>query len=181
MDFNLQNSIALLSRTPSTLNALLRDLPDAWTKANEGEDTWTPVDVVAHLLYTDRIDWIPRAKIIREFGETKPFDPLNRLGHVEMCKGKSLPQLLDEFVQIRSANLEEIPAWNLSAEDLAKRGQHPALGPAKLSQLIAAWTVHDLTHLHQITRILAHQYREAVGPWNKFLGVLQCEGHSAPA
>jgi hypothetical protein len=181
MDFDLQISIALLSRTPATFNALLRDLPDAWTNANEGENTWTTIDVVAHLVYTDHTDWMTRAKIIREFGETRPFDPFNRVGHVEMCKGRSLPQLLDEFAQIRSANLEEIRAWNLSPDDLAKRGQHPVFGTVTLSQLLAAWTVHDLTHLHQITRILAHQYREAVGPWSKFLGVLQCSGHSAPA
>jgi hypothetical protein len=172
MDFNLQNSIALLARTPTTLDALLRDLPDAWTLSSEGENTWTPIDVVAHLLYTDRTNWKPRAQTILQFGETKPFDPFRRFGHVEEQEGKSLPQLLDEFAQVRSANLNELRAWNLSAEDLAKRGQHPAL---------AAWTVHDLTHLHQITRILAHQYREAAGPWNKFLGVLQCSGHSAPA
>jgi hypothetical protein len=181
MDFNLQSSTALLSRTPTTLDALLRDLPDAWNLSNEGENTWTPIDVVAHLLYTDRTNWKPRAQTILQFGETKPFDPFRRFGHVQEREGKSLPQLLDEFAQIRSANLNEIRAWNLSAEDLAKRGQHPALGTATLSQLFAAWTVHDLTHLHQITRILAHQYREAVGPWNKFLGVLQCTGHSAPA
>jgi len=181
MDFNLPNSIALLARTPSTLNALLRDLPDAWTKANEGENTWTPIDVVAHLLYTDRTNWEPRAQTILQVGETKSFDPFRRFGHVDERKGKSLPQLLDEFAQLRSETLSELRAWNLSPDDLAKRGQHPALGTAKLSQLIAAWTVHDLTHLHQITRILAHQYREAVGPWNKFLGVLQCAGHSAPA
>jgi hypothetical protein len=181
MDFDLQESIALLSRTPATLNALIRDLPDAWTNANEGENTWSPVDVVAHLLYTDRTNWKPRAQTILEFGEFKPFDPFRRFGHVEEQEGKLLPQLLDEFAQLRSEALQEVRAWNLSAEDLAKRGQHPALGTVTLSQLIAAWTAHDLTHLHQITRILAHQYREAVGPWNKFLGVLQCAGHSAPA
>lgn len=181
MEFNLQNSVTLLSNTPATLNALLRDLPDAWINTNEGEDTWTSTDVIGHLLYTEHVDWMPRAKTIREFGETKPFAPFDRFGHVELCKGKSLPHLLDEFAQIRTANLEEIRAWNLSPDALAKRGRHPALGAATLSQLIAAWTVHDLTHLHQITRILANQYREAVGPWNKFLGVLQCSGHSAPA
>jgi DinB superfamily len=181
MDFNLQDSIVLLSRTPSTLNSLLRDLPNTWTNAHEGENTWTPIDVVAHLLYTDRTNWMPRAKTILEFGESKPFDPFRRFGHVDGQEGKSLPQLLDQFAQLRAETLNEIHTWNLNAEDLAKRGQHPALGTATLSQLIAAWTVHDLTHLHQIARILAHQYREAVGPWNKFLGVLQCNGHSVPA
>jgi hypothetical protein len=181
MDFDLPSSIALLSSTPATLNALLGDLPDGWTNAKEGENTWTPIDVVAHLLYTDRTNWKPRAQTILEFGESKPFDPFRRLGHIDECKGKSLPQLLDQFAQLRSETLIEIRTWNLSPDDLAKRGRHPALGTATLSQLLAAWTVHDLTHLHQITRILAHQYRDAVGPWNKFLGVLQCRGHSAPA
>jgi hypothetical protein len=181
MDFNLQNSVALLARTPATLNALLRDLPDAWTTASEGENTWTPVDVVAHLLYTDRSNWKPRAQTILQFGETKPFDPFRRFGHIDEREGKSLPQLLDEFAKVRSAILIEIRAWNLGQNDLDKRGQHPALGTVTLSQLFAAWTVHDQTHLHQITRILAHQYREAVGPWAKFLGVLQCNGHSVPA
>jgi hypothetical protein len=178
---NLSDSIALLSLTPPTLNALLRDLPDAWTSANEGENTWTPVDVVAHLLYTDRSNWKPRAQTILQFGETKPFDPFRRFGHIDEREGKTLPQLLDEFAQVRSAILNEIRAWNLGPADLEKRGRHPALGAATLSQLFAAWTVHDLTHVHQITRILAHQYREAVGPWAKFLGVLQCSGHSAPS
>ncbi|HUD54051.1 MAG TPA: DinB family protein [Terracidiphilus sp.] len=181
MEFNLQDSIALLDHTPATLNALLRNLPDAWTNANEGENTWTPIDVVAHLLYADRSNWKPRAQTILKCGETKPFDPFRRFGHVQEREGKSLSQILDEFAQVRSATLNEIRAWNLTSDDLAKRGQHPALGAATLSQLLAAWTVHDLTHLHQITRVLAHQYREAVGPWNKFLGVLQCSGHSAPA
>jgi hypothetical protein len=178
---NLSDSIALLSLTPPTLNTLLRDLPDAWTSANEGENTWTPVDVVAHLLYTDRSNWKPRAQTILQFGETKPFDPFRRFGHIDEREGKTLPQLLDEFAQVRSAILNEIRAWNLGPADLEKRGRHPALGAATLSQLFAAWTVHDLTHVHQITRILAHQYREAVGPWAKFLGVLQCSGHSAPS
>ena len=181
MDFHLTDSIALLSRTPATLNALLRDLPEAWTLSNEGENTWTPIDVVAHLLYTDRTNWKPRAQAILEFGESKPFAPFKRFGHEDERKEKSLPQLLDEFAQLRSETLNEVCTWNLGPDDLAKRGQHPAFGTATLSQLIAAWTVHDLTHLHQITRILAHQYREAVGPWSKFLGVLQCSGHSAPA
>jgi DinB superfamily len=181
MEFNLQNSIALLARTPATLNALLGDLPDAWTVADEGENTWTPLDVVAHLLYTERSNWMPRARVIREFGETQPFAPFKRFGHRDEREKKSLDRLLEEFAHAREASLAELRAWNLGASDLEKRGQHPALGTATLSQLIAAWTVHDLTHLHQITRILAHQYREAVGPWNKFLGVLQCSGHSAPA
>jgi hypothetical protein len=181
MEFDLQNTIALLTRAPSTLNSLLRGLPHAWTSCNEGEKTWTPVDVVAHLLYTEDANWMPRARVILKFGEGQPFAPFNRFGHLDEGRGKSLDQLLDEFTYIRAQSLAELRALNLVAGDLEKRGQHPALGSATLAQLLAAWTVHDLTHLHQLTRILAHQYRDAVGPWNKFLGVLQCAGHSAPA
>ncbi|HEY6491622.1 MAG: DinB family protein [Terracidiphilus sp.] len=181
MEFHLDNSIALLARMPDAFNALLRDLPDAWTSANEGEKTWTPADIVAHLLYTERVNWMPRARVIRAFGETQPFPPFKRTGHLDEQEGKSLVQILNAFAEARSISLAELRAWNLSPDDLEKRGQHPALGPTTLAQLLAAWTVHDLTHLHQLTRVLAHQYDQAVGPFRKFLGVLQCTGHSAPA
>jgi hypothetical protein len=181
MQFDLENSLALLSRTPASLDALLRGLPDSWTACDEGENTWTPVDIVAHLLYTERVNWLPRARVILEFGESQPFLPFKRFGHLEEREGKSLAQLLDAFAAARVASLTEVRAKNLREADLEKRGRHPALGDATLAQLIAAWTVHDLTHLHQLTRVLACQYASAVGPWNKFLGVLHCAGHSAPA
>jgi hypothetical protein len=180
MQHNLPQTISLLSRTPATLNALLRDLPEAWTFRNEGENTWSPFDVVAHLIYGERTDWIPRAKIILQFGETRAFEPFDRAGHVPASRGKSLPQLLDEFARSRSESLDQLHALNLQPEDLARRGRHPAFGPVTLSQHLASWAAHDLTHLHQISRIMAHQYREAVGPWRAYLGVLQCAGHSAP-
>lgn len=180
MEFNLQQTISLLSRTPAALNALLRDLPEAWTARNEGERTWSAYDVVAHLIYGEHADWIPRARIILQFGETRAFDPFDRAGHVVTSQGKSLPQLLDEFAQARSSGLDQLRALNLQAADLARRGRHPAFGPVTLSQHLASWTAHDLTHLHQISRIMAYQYREAVGPWRAYLGVLQCAGHSAP-
>lgn len=180
MEFNLQHTISLLSRTPAALNALLRDLPEAWTLCNEGENTWSAFDVVAHLIHCERTDWIPRARIILHFGETRAFEPFDRQGHAREIQSKSLPQLLDEFVRLRSKNLDELRALNLRQEDLALRGQHPVFGAVTLSQLLATWAAHDLTHLHQISRIMAHQYREAVGPWSAYLGVLQCAGHSAP-
>ena len=180
MEFNLQQTIALLSRTPAALNALLRDLPEAWTLRNEGENTWNTFDVVAHLIYGERIDWIPRARIIVQLGETRAFEPFDRLGHIPLSQGKSLAQLLDEFARVRSESLEQLRALNLQPNDLDRRGRHPAFGPVTLSQHLASWTAHDLTHLHQISRIMAHQYREAVGPWRAYLGVLQCAGHSAP-
>jgi uncharacterized damage-inducible protein DinB len=179
--YNLDDGIALLSRTPGALNALLRGLPDAWTLTNEGEGTWTVRDVVAHLIYADRTDWMPRTRHILEFGESEPFPPFRRTGHVVESEGKSLDKLLDELARVRADSLEALRTLRLTPEDLARRGQHPALGSATLSELLATWTAHDLTHLHQIARIMAYQYREAVGPWVQYLGVLQCSGHSASA
>jgi len=180
MDFDLQHSIALLARTPATLSALLGGLSAPWLNAREGEGTWTPVDVVAHLLYTERSNWMPRARVIRACGESQPFPPFQRFGHLDELEEKSLGRLLDEFAQTRSASLAELRTWNLGLADLAKTGRHPALGAITLAQLLAAWTVHDLTHLHQLTRVLAVEYTDAVGPFRKFLGVLHCTGHSAP-
>ena len=177
---DLPQTVSLLARTPAALNALLRDLPEAWTHRNEGENTWTAFDVVGHLIYGERTDWIPRARVIVQFGETRAFEPFDRAGHVPLSQGKSLAQLLDEFARARSESLDQLRALNLQPADLARRGRHPAFGPVTLSQHLASWTAHDLTHLHQISRIMAHQYREAVGPWRAYLGVLQCAGHSAP-
>ena len=180
MEQNLSQTIALLTRTPAALNALLRDLPDPWTRQNEGENTWSAFDIVGHLIHGERTDWMPRVKIILQSGETQPFPPFDRLAQIRESQGKPLPQLLDVFATLRAENLRELRALNLRQEDLARSGRHPTLGVVTLSQLLATWAAHDLTHLHQISRVLAHQYREAVGPWSAYLGVLQCSGHSAP-
>jgi len=180
MEHTLPHTISLLSRTPAALDALLRDLPEAWTLRDEGENSWSAFDVVGHLIHGERTDWIPRARIILQFGETKAFEPFDRWAQERESQGKSLGQLLDEFARLRSENLGELHALNLRQEDLERRGRHPALGPVTLSQLLATWATHDLTHIHQISRIMAHQYRKAVGPWSAYLGVLQCAGHSAP-
>jgi hypothetical protein len=179
MEYNLPDTISLLSRTPAALNALLRDLPETWTLRNEGENTWSPFDVVGHLIHAERADWMPRVRIVLQFGDTKPFESFDRWGHVRECQGKSLGQLLDEFAGLRTENLDQLRALHLRQEDLARRGQHPSLGAVTLSQLLATWATHDLTHLHQISRVMAHQYRQAVGPWSAYLGVLQCAGHSS--
>jgi DinB superfamily len=179
MEQSLTDTIGLLARTPAALDALLRDLPEVWTSRNEGGSTWSAFDVVGHLIHGERTDWMPRACMILEFGETKTFVPFDRFAQERESRGKSLGQLLDEFAALRSENIAELRRMNLGTKDFVRRGQHPALGTVNLSQLLAAWAVHDLTHVHQIARIMAHQYREAVGPWSKFLGVLQCEGHSA--
>jgi len=179
MEHSLPDTISLLTRTPAALSALLRDLSSAWTSRNEGEDTWSAFDVVGHLIHGERTDWIPRARSILEFGETKPFEPCDRFAQERESQGKSLAGLLDEFARARSESLGELRSLNLRKEDLARRGRHPALGIVTLSELLAAWVAHDLTHLHQISRTMAHQYREAVGPFGKYLGVLHCAGHSA--
>lgn len=177
---DLQPTISLLSRTPAALDALLRDLPEAWTRGTEGEGTWSAFDVVGHLIYCERADWMPRARIILQFGETRPFDPFDRSGHAGEMQGKPLGQLLDEFAALRSANLSDLQALKLLPADLERRGSHPSLGAVTLSQLLATWAAHDLTHLHQLSRVMAHQYQEAVGPWSQYLGVMRCSGHSAP-
>lgn len=180
MEQNLHDTMALLARTPAALDALLRDLPEAWTSRNEGEGTWSAFDIVGHLNHGERTDWLPRARMILEFGETRAFQPFDRWGQERESAGKSLGQLLDEFARLRSARLGELRAMNLQQADLERRGLHPALGGVTLSQLLATWAVHDLTHVHQISRVMAHQYDAAVGPWKTYLGVLQCGGHSAP-
>lgn len=179
MEQNLPETIALLSRTPATLNALLRDLPDSWTQQSEGGKSWSAYGVLGHLIHGERTDWMPRAKRILEFGESRAFDPFDRWAQERESQGKSLPQLLDEFTALRAENLAELRAMNLKPQDLSKKGKHPALGIVTMSQLLATWAVHDLTHVHQVSRIMAHQYRQAVGPWSAFLGVLKCEGHSS--
>jgi hypothetical protein len=179
MQQNLQHTMALLARTPSSLNVLLRDLPQEWTMQNEGGNTFNAFDVIGHLIHGERTDWMPRAKRILEFGETRAFDPFDRRAQEAESDGKPLGQLLDEFARLRSDNLAELRSLKLGPEDLNRRGLHPALGTVTLSQLLATWAAHDLTHLHQISRIMAHQYREAVGPWSAYLGVMQCDGHSA--
>ena len=180
MQHNLSHTISLLSRTPAALNAFLRDLPEAWTFCNEGANTWSAFDIVGHLIHGERTDWMPRARMILQFGETQAFVPFDRWAQEKESQGKSLPQLLDEFDRLRSENLEKLRAMNLQPADLERRGRHPALGLVNLSQLLATWVGHDLTHLHQISRVMARQYREAVGPWSAYLGVLHCAGHSSP-
>jgi DinB superfamily len=180
MEQNLEQTISLLTRTPAALHALLRDLPEPWTLGNEGEKTWCPLEVVGHLIHGERTDWIPRTKMILEFGETRAFEPFDRWAQERESRGKSLPQLLDEFSQLRSENVKELRALNLQPADFIRRGRHPELGVVSLSELLATWAVHDLTHIHQISRVMAYQYREGVGPWNAYLGVLHCGGHSSP-
>jgi hypothetical protein len=175
----MRDAVALLERTPAVLETLLHDLPESWTHRDEGAGTWTVFDVVGHLIHGERTDWMPRLKIILEFGETRAFEPFDRLAQQRDSANMSLPELLDLFARLRRENLHDLRALNLQPSDLERRGRHPALGVVTLGQLISTWVVHDLTHLHQISRVMAHQYREAVGPWRAYLGVLRCDGHSS--
>jgi len=179
MEHNPDYTIALLERTPAALNALLRELPDAWIFGNEGEHTFNVVEVIGHLIHAERADWIPRVHTILEHGESQAFEPFDRQGFADEEPSGGIASLLDEFARARSQSLSTLRGLNLRPEDLARRGLHPAFGPVTLSQLLATWAAHDLTHLHQISRVMAHQYRKAVGPWSAYLGVLQCGGHSA--
>jgi len=179
-EFDLTDAIAVLTRTPATLDAMLRGLPDIWAHRDEGKDTWSAFDIVGHLIVGERTDWMPRLRIILENGEARPFDPFDRFAQLQETQGKSLDHLLDDFSNLRKENLTALLSLNLQPEDLTRRGRHPTLGVVTLSELLATWTVHDLTHLHQLSRVMAHQYRDAVGPWSAYLGVLRCAGHSAP-
>ncbi len=179
-EFSLTEIIAVLTRTPASLNALLRGLPDTWVRCNEGKDTWSAFDIVGHLIVGECTDWMQRVRIILTNGEARPFDPFDRFAQLKESQNKSLEQLLDDFARLRVDNLAVLEALNIQPEDLGRRGRHQALGVVTLSELLATWAVHDLTHLHQLSRVMAHQYRDAVGPWSAYLGVLQCTGHSAP-
>jgi hypothetical protein len=180
MPHQLSDTIALLERTPATLNALLRDLPDTWTIRDEGENTWTPFKVVVHLANNEITNWLPRVKVIlQDDGELRKFDSLDRQAMQLELRAKPLPHVLDTFATLRSENLRELRALNLRPRDLERRGRHPVFGAVTLTQLLATWATHDLTHLHQISRVMAHQYRETVGPWIQYLGVLHCNGHSS--
>jgi len=179
-EHDLDDIVVLLARTPSALEALLRDLPETFTHRNEGENTWSAFQIVAHLIQAEKSNWIMRTKWLLEFGETQAFAPFVRQPDDGKISGKSLAQILGEFAWLRSENLDALRALNLKPSDLEKRGLHPALGTVKLGELLATWAAHDLTHLHQLTRVMACQYRETVGPFRKYLGVMRCDGHSEP-
>ena len=164
--------MGVLQRTPATLNALLRDLPEPWLVHNEGPETWSPYDVIGHLIHGEETDWIPRAKIILEHGEARAFDPFDRVAMFEKSKAQSIAELLDTFARLRAENLRELQSLNLTADLLNKRGRHPELGVVTLRQLLATWVVHDLGHVRQVVRVMSKQYRDAVGPWKAYLSIL---------
>jgi hypothetical protein len=169
----LEECLPVLTRTPATLDALLRDLPEAWTAATEGPGTWSPYDVVGHLIHGERADWMPRLAIILEHGPSRPFDPFDREAQFRDNGGKPLPVLLDEFGALRRDNLERLRALNLQPAQLDLRGTHPALGAVTLRQLLATWTAHDLAHILQVSRVMAKRYQRDVGPWAEYLSVMK--------
>jgi hypothetical protein len=170
--FVLDEGIAILARTPGTLDALLRGLPEGWTAANEGGETWSPFDVVGHLIQGERTDWVPRARIILEHGETRSFERFDRFAQFAASQGRTLASLLDEFAALRRENLRALAELRLTDMDLDRRGRHPELGAVSLRQLLATWVAHDLDHVMQIARVLARQYSEEVGPWRAYLRVI---------
>lgn len=162
----------MLERTPSVLEAFLHGLPDVWTTGNEGPDTWCPFDVVGHLIDGESADWMVRLHIILAQGDNRRFEPFDRFRHVARNAGRTLPDLLAEFRQLRERNLTELRSLNISTAELQLTGEHPAFGGVTLEQLLATWVAHDLGHIAQIARVMAKQYREAVGPWEAYLPVL---------
>jgi hypothetical protein len=170
--YDLSEASAVLARTPRALDALLRDLPDGWTTAHEGGETWSPFDVIGHLIHGERTDWIPRAKMILEHGEAKAFEPFDRFAQFAESEGRSLPDLLDEFAALRRDSLRQLAALALTEPDLDRTGRHPALGTVTLRQLLATWVAHDLDHVAQIARVIARQYSDEVGPWRAYLRII---------
>jgi DinB superfamily len=168
----MDEGTAILARTPATLDALLRGLPGGWIAANEGGRTWSPFDVVGHLIHGERTDWVPRARIILEHGESRAFDKFDRFAQFAGSEDRTLPSLLDEFAALRRDNLRELAALGLTEADLARRGLHPELGVVTLGQLLATWVAHDLDHVMQISRVLARQYSDEVGPWRAYLRII---------
>lgn len=162
----------ILSRTPIVVRGLLKGLSEDLVRSNEGGDTWSPFDVVGHLIHGEKTDWIPRAKIILSDADDKSFEPFDRFAQFEESEGKPLADLLEEFEALRMENLRELASMNISEEDLKKTGIHPELGEVTLSQLLATWAVHDLDHIVQVSRTIAKQFSEEVGPWKDFIGIL---------
>jgi hypothetical protein len=168
----LEECLSVLTRTPATLDALLRDLPEAWTEATEGPGTWSPYTVIGHLIHGEKTDWMPRLAIILEHGPSRPFDPFDREAQFRDSHGKPLSTLLDEFGTLRSENLARLRALDLQEAQFELQGMHPALGAVTLRQLLATWTAHDLSHILQVSRVMARRYKQEVGPWAKYMSVM---------
>lgn len=172
MDYNLSEGVAVLERTPSVIRSMLSGLPDAWIERDEGPETWSPFVIVGHLIHGERTDWIPRARIILEQGANRRFTPYDRFAQFQESAGKPLATLLDEFAELRARNLATLRDWGVSDTQLELAGEHPEFGRVTLRQLLATWVAHDLGHIAQIARVMAKQYREAIGPWRAYLPIV---------
>ncbi len=172
MKFDLNNSIEILEKTPKILEACLSELSDSWLKNNEGENTWSPYDIIGHLIFGEKTDWIIRAKIILSQSENKTFEPFNRFAQLKENQNKPISELLAEFKNLRESNLKELKSLNITDKDFKLKGIHPELGEVTLDQLLSAWVVHDLGHISQISRVMSKQYLKNVGPWKAYLGIL---------
>ena len=172
MKFDINKSIEILARTPTTIESLLTGLSDDWLRNNEGENTWSPYDIVGHLIYGEKTDWIPRARIILSKEGNKTFEPFDRFAQLREPQDRSIEELLHKFKVLRAENLQEVRSLQINDQKLSEQGVHPELGTVNLKELLAAWIVHDLGHISQITRVMAKQYGSEVGPWVKYLGIL---------
>lgn len=172
LSFDLAKSYEILERTPIILDALLTNLSHEWTSNNEGDNTWSPYDIVGHLIHGEKTDWIPRIRMILD-RKSQPFPPFDRFAQFNESNGKSLPALVKEFKILRELNLAEIKRMDITVDHLHLSGLHPELGTVTLQQLLATWTAHDLSHISQITRVMAKQYQEEVGPWIAYMGIFR--------
>ncbi len=173
MEFQFDEALPVLRRTPTVLRALLQDLPDSWIEANEGSGTWTPFDVVGHLIHAERTNWFPRVQHVLQHADRVPFLPFEREAMFEVSRGQSLGELLEAFSQLRSENLDRLVALKLTEADLGRLGLHPQFGAVTLGQHLSTWVAHDLSHINQVVRVMAKQYAAAVGPWQAYLSILR--------
>ncbi|MEM8930294.1 MAG: DinB family protein [Acidobacteriota bacterium] len=176
MSFDLSESLEILRRAPTVYDALLRGSAPAWHTADEGPDTWSPIDVLGHLVHGEETDWIPRARILLEHGTSRPFEPFDRFAQDRRFAGWTLDRLLDRFAECRRESIDTLTSWDLTDEQLARVGEHPELGSVTLRQLLATWVAHDLGHLAQVSRAMAKRHRDDVGPWQAYLSVLHRGG-----
>jgi len=172
VEFRFEDALPVLRRTPATLRALLIGLPEVWLRATEGPKTWSPFDIVGHMIHGERTDWMPRIEHLLEHGERIAFPPFDREAMFEASRGRTLVELLDEFAILRTANLERLQSLGLTPTDLSRRGRHPEFGVVTLEQHLATWVAHDLSHIAQIVRVMGRQYSETVGPWAAYLPML---------
>lgn len=172
MQYDLQKSLEILERTPATYKSLFYGISPEWSLSNEGPKTWSAFDIIGHLIHGEQTDWIPRARIILSDAADKTFEPFDRFAQEKLSVGKTMDGLLDDFEALRMQNLEELKSWNLSEEDLEKKGIHPELGEVTLKQLLSVWTIHDLMHLHQVSRVMVKLYKEEIGPFIQYSGML---------